>query len=156
MDKTEKRFETDIETFLLSPAGGYVSLNSRQLDLDKCIYMDVLCGFIKKTQPKAWAKYQKYYGENAPEKLYHRLEQCISEQGLLYVLRNGIVDLGIKLKLCYFKPETKLNELDAERYEANILGCTRQFRYSPKHNNTIDMVLSVNGIPIVAMEIRAL
>ncbi len=154
MDKTEKRFETDIETFLLSPAGGYVSLNSRQLDLDKCIYMNVLCGFIKKTQPKAWAKYQKYYGENAPEKLYHRLEQCISEHGLLYVLRNGIVDLGIKLKLCYFKPETKLNELDAERYEANILGCTRQFRYSMKHNNTIDMMLSVNGIPIVAMELK--
>lgn len=152
MDKKEKRFEQDIETFFLSD--GYRQLKGNAHDLDKCIYMDVLCEFIEKTQPKAWAKYIKYYGDNAPEKLYHRLEKCISEQGLIYVLRNGIEDLGIKLKLCYFKPETSLNEDDVERYNGNILGCSRQFRYSPNHNNTIDMVLSVNGIPVVALELK--
>lgn len=154
MDKKEKRFEQDIETFFLSEAGGFVSLKSSQFDLEKCICMDVLCEFIRKTQPKAWEKYQKYYGEKAPEKLYHRLEKCISEQGLICVLRHGIDDLGIKLKLCYFKPETSLNEIDAEHYAANILGCTRQFRYSPNNTNTIDMVLSINGIPVVALELK--
>ena len=154
MDKKEKRFEQDIETFFLSDDGGYVSLKSNQFDLDKCICMDVLCQFIAKTQPKAWARYIKYYGENASEKLYYRLEKCISEQGLIYVLRHGIEDLGIKLKVCYFKPESALNDIDVERYEANILGCTRQFRYSPHNTNTIDMVLSVNGIPVVSIELK--
>ena len=41
-----------------------------------------------------------------------------------------------------------------EHYNANILTCARQFRYSPNHNNTIDMVLSVNGIPVVALELK--
>ena len=154
METKEKRFEQDIETFFLSDEGGYVSLKSSQFDVDKCICMDVLCRFIEKTQPKAWAKYLKYYGENAQEKLYFRLEKCISEQGLIYVLRHGIEDLGIKLKVCYFKPETALNDLDVEHYEANILGCTRQFRYSPHNTNTIDMVLSVNGIPVVSIELK--
>lgn len=164
MDKTEKRFERDIESFLISPEGGYTQfvgqdadgnwVHNRQHDVAKCIYMDVLCEFIEKTQPKEWAKYVKYYGANAPEKLYHRLEQSISEQGLLYVLRNGIEDMGCKLKLCYFKPESDLNPVATERYEANILGCTRQFRYSTAHTNTIDMVLSLNGIPIVALELK--
>lgn len=164
MDKSEKRFERDIESFLISSEGGYTQfcgqdadgnwIHNRQHDVEKCIYMDVLCEFIEKTQPKEWAKYIKYYGANASEKLYHRLETTISNQGVLYVLRNGIEDMGCKLKLCYFKPESELNPLAKERYNANILGCTRQFRYSTANTNTIDMVLSVNGIPVVALELK--
>lgn len=164
MDKSEKRFERDIESFLISPEGGYTQfcgqdeegnwVHNRQHDVAKCIYMDVLCEFIEKTQPKEWAKYVKYYGANASEKLFHRLETTISNQGLLYVLRNGIEDMGCKLKVCYFKPESENSSLAAERYEANILGCTRQFRYSTSNTNTIDMVLSVNGIPVVALELK--
>ena len=164
MDKSEKRFEQDIESFLISPEGGYTQFNgqdadgnwihNRQHDINKCIYMDVLCEFIEKTQPKEWAKYQKFYGANAADKLYHRLETTISNQGLLYVLRNGIEDMGCKLRVCYFKPESDLNPLATERYEANILGCARQFRYTNANTNTIDMVLSVNGIPVVALELK--
>lgn len=164
MDKSEKRFERDIESFLISPAGGYTQFKgqdaagnwvcTREHDVAKCIYMDVLCEFIAKTQPKEWAKYTKYYGAAAADKLYHRLETTISNQGLLFVLRNGIEDMGCKLKVCYFKPESDLNPVDAERYAANILGCTRQFRYTTVNTNTIDMVLSVNGIPVVALELK--
>ena len=84
MDKSEKRFERDIESFLISPEGGYTQFNGqdadgnwihvRQHDIAKCIYMDVLCEFIAKTQPKEWAKYTNYYGSSAADKLYHRLE----------------------------------------------------------------------------------
>lgn len=164
MDKTEKRFEQDIEAFLTSEAGGYTRFSgqdeggnwesNRQHDVDKCIYMDVLCEFIQKTQPDEWRKYTKCYGTGATEKLYYRLENAITNQGLLHVLRYGIEDMGCKLRLCYFKPETELNSLATERYHANILGCTRQFRYSAAHQNTLDMVLSVNGIPVVALELK--
>lgn len=164
MDKSEKRFERDIESFLISPAGGYIQFNgqdadgnwihTRQHDVAKCIYMDVLCEFIAKTQPKEWAKYTKFYGASAADKLYHRLETTITNQGLLHVLRNGIEDMGCKLKVCFFKPESDLNPVAIERYEANILGCTRQFRYTTVNSNTIDMVLSVNGIPVVALELK--
>ena len=76
MDKSEKRFERDIESFLISPEGGYTQfcgqdaegnwVHNRQHDVAKCIYMDVLCEFIEKTQPKEWAKYVKYYRETVP------------------------------------------------------------------------------------------
>lgn len=164
MDKSEKRFERDIESFLISSAGGYEQfvgqdddgnwVHNRQHDVDKAIYIDVLIEFIENTQPKAWERYKKYYGANAPEKLYRRLEDTICNQGLIYVLRNGIEDMGVKLKVCYFKPESVLNDTLQELYEANILGCTRQFKYSPHLNNTIDMVLSINGIPVVALELK--
>lgn len=112
MDTSEKRFEYDIEQHLISH--GYEQFNGqdaegdwvhiRQHDIAKCIYMDVLCEFIAKTQPKEWAKYTKYYGDKAADKLYHRLETTISNQGLLYVLRNGIEDMGCKLRSASFSP----------------------------------------------------
>lgn len=162
MDTSEKRFEYDIEQYLISH--GYEQFNgqdkdgnwvhNRHHDVDKCIYLDVLCEFIAKTQPKEWAKYTRYYGDKAAEKLYTRLEQTISNDGLISVLRNGIVDMGVKLRVCYFKPESTLNETLNAQYAANILGCTRQFQYSANKANTIDMVLSVNGIPVVALELK--
>lgn len=164
MDTTEKRFERDIESFLISEKGGYEQfvgqdkdgkwIHNRSHDVNKCIYLDVLVEFIQKTQPKAWEKYVKYYGVNAPEKLYRRLEDSISNHGLIHVLRNGIEDMGIKLRVCYFKPESELNETLINNYNSNILGCARQFKYAPDKDNSIDMVLSVNGIPVVALELK--
>ena len=163
MDISEKQFEREIESFLISDKGGYEQfsgetengwVHNRFLDISKCIYMDPLVEFIEKTQPKEWAKYTKYYGDKSKEKLYHRLQQCIANDGLIHVLRNGIQDMGTKLRICYFKPESELNEEAIKRYNANILGCSRQFRYSTNNTNTIDMVLSVNGIPVVALELK--
>ena len=60
MDTSEKRFERDIESFLISEKGGYEQFNgqdadgnwvhNRQHDVARCIYLDVLCDFIAKTQ----------------------------------------------------------------------------------------------------------
>lgn len=164
MDQSEKRFEQDIESFLISEQGGYeqfsyVNADGHRVqkyayDRERGIYLDVLVNFIKQTQPKQWARYVKYYGDDAPDKLYRRLEDCITENGLVYVLKHGIKDMGIDLKVCYFKPESDLNETLNELYKSNVLGVTRQFAYSPKNNNTIDMVLTINGIPVVALELK--
>lgn len=164
MITTEKQFESDIEYSLITH-GGYEQFSRQddsgkwiykyRYDAKRAIYLDVLVAFIQKTQPKAWAKYTHYYGDNAPEQLYARFEKTVSENGLLHTLRNGIEDLGVKLKVCYFKPESSLNKELVDGYESNVLGCTRQFAYSDKNHNTIDMVLSLNGIPIVALELKS-
>lgn len=164
MDTSEKRFESDIESFLVSEAGGYEQfsylnpdghrIQKYVYDKEKAIYPEVLVNFIARSQPKAWARYQKYYGDDAPEKLYRRFQTSVQENGLVHVLKYGIEDMGIKLKVCFFKPESDLNEEQNELYKQNILGCTRQFSYSKLNNNTMDMVLSVNGIPVVALELK--
>lgn len=162
MDESEKRFEYDIEQYFITH--GYQQFSyqdenhhwiyKHNYDIDRAIYLDVLVDFIEKTQPKEWARYKKYYGDGAPNKLYKRFEECVNNDGLIHVLRHGIKDLGIKLNLCYFKPESELNENLLEKYSQNILSVTRQFAYSKMNNNTIDMVLSLNGIPLVAFELK--
>jgi type I restriction enzyme R subunit len=152
MQDNEKRFEEDIESHLTN--NGYRKLTMQGYDASKGIYLDILVEFIKNTQSNSWKRYEKYYGDDAPNKLFRRLEDSINHHGLLHVLRNGIKDMGIDLFVCFFKPETELNPLLVERYEGNILGVTRQFAYSTLNTNTIDMVLSINGIPFVGIELK--
>ncbi|MBD5204634.1 MAG: hypothetical protein HDS82_07220 [Bacteroidales bacterium] len=82
------------------------------------------------------------------------LQDDISRYGLIYVLRNGINDRGVKIRIAYFAPASELNEELVRKYRANRLHVIRQFPYSSKHHNTIDMVLMLNGIQLVALELK--
>ena len=74
--------------------------------------------------------------------------------GLLKVLRQGFTDRGIKFRAVFWKPETSINETSQAQYAANILHCTRQLHYSLNNENSIDIVLFLNGIPMVSMELK--
>ena len=152
-DLKEKNFEADIEHYLLSE-GGYVKGNQKTYDKERAIDMPVLISFIEKTQPKKWKRYTTKYGNKAESQLYRTFQDDVSRYGLIYVLRKGISDHGVNIRFCYFAPASELNNELVENYKANILSVTRQFSYSTLNNNTIDMVLSLNGIPIIAIELK--
>ena len=152
METKEKNFENDIESYLLSH--GYVKGNQDTYDKGKAIDMPVLISFIQATQPKMWQRYVNVYGEKAEKQLYSIFQQNVDQNGLIHVLRNGIRDRGMELKFAYFAPASNLNEELVRKYQSNILTCTRQFSYSAQNHNTIDVVLSLNGIPVVALELK--
>lgn len=152
MDTSEKRFEQDIETYFLNH--GFRKVLPSKYDKEKMLFPEVLEEFVSSTQPKAWAKYTKLYGVAALDKLTRRINNSIAESNVLDVLKKGIKDMGIEIKLCYFKPSSNLNQDLVKLYEGNICGITRQFPYSKNINNTIDTVLSINGIPIFAFELK--
>ena len=154
MDTSEKRFEQDIETYLLSEEGGYIKGSMVAYDKSKAIDLQTLKSFVAGTQPKEWGRFCKVYGADADGQLYKRFDETVREKGLVHVLRNGIKDRGIALKVCYFAPPSSLNEDLLRKYDSNILTCTRQFYYSMQNNNSLDMVLSLNGIPVVAIELK--
>lgn len=153
METKEKNFEQDIESWLLRE-GGYTKGTMATYDKKRAIDMPVLVSFIEATQPKQWARYKNLYGDQAENQLYKMFQSNVAQSGLIYVLRNGIKDRGVGLKFVYFEPASGLNEELVEKYNANILTETRQFFYSTENKNSIDMVLSVNGIPVVALELK--
>ena len=152
IDTSEKRFETDIETYFLKH--GYEKLNASLYDAEKMMFPDILVQFVESTQPKAWARYNKLYGASSKDKLIRRVFNAIDSSNVLDVLKKGIKDMGVEIKLCYFKPSSNLNVDLVELYKKNIVGITRQFPYSLKNHNTIDTVLSINGIPLFAFELK--
>lgn len=149
----EKNFEQDIETYLLNE-GGYIKGDQSTYDKKRAIDMPVLLQFIQHTQPKVWQRYVNLYGEKSSDQLYKVFQTDVANYGLVHVLRNGIKDRGVAIKFCYFKPSSNLNQELVDKYKSNILHCTRQFAYSTQNHNTIDMVLSVNGIPVIALELK--
>ena len=152
METKEKNFENDIESYLLSH--GYVKGNQDTYDKSKAIDMPVLISFIQATQPKMWQRYVNVYGEKAEKQLYSIFQQNVDQNGLVHTLRYGVKDRGMDLRFAYFAPASNLNEELVQKYKSNILTCTRQFSYSTQNHNTIDVVLSLNGIPVVALELK--
>lgn len=152
-DVKERRFEEDIEDYLLN-FGGYTKGNpatfNRTSGLDEAVFVE----FIKNSQPKQWERFVNIYDSMAEKQLIERFSREVKQTSLLNVLRHGFTDRGIKFRAVFWKPETTLNETSKIQYDANIMHCTRQLHYSVKNENSIDIVLFVNGIPIVSMELK--
>ena len=149
----EKQFEADIEASLCSKGGytkGDPAVFDRKLALDKSAFIS----FIKTTQPKEWEKCTTMHGADTERYLVERFCHEVKLNGLLYVLRYGFTDRGVKLKAVFWKPETSMNATSLFRYEHNILNCTRQLHYCPNNENSVDIVLFLNGIPVVSMELK--
>lgn len=104
----EKRFEQDIEEYLIT-SGGYVkgtpSTFDRKLALDKGSFVS----FIKASQPTQWQRYEKIYGADSENKVVERFNREVKMTSLLNVFRHGFTDRGIKFRAVFWKPETTLN-----------------------------------------------
>lgn len=149
----EKNFEEAIEHSLITK-GGYKKGDPKKFDRKLALDKETLINFVKKTQPNKWKKHCLIYDTSAEESFINRFCKAVKTRGLLDVLRHGFKDRGTLFKVCHFKPETALNPDSVELYEDNILHCTRQLHYSVFNENSIDIVLFLNGIPIVSMELK--
>lgn len=152
-DVKEHRFEKDIEDYLINK-GGYEKGNPATFNRVTGIDEGVFVEFIKKSQLKQWERFVKIYDSAAEKQIIDRFSREVKQTSLLNVLRHGFTDRGIKFRAVFWKPETSLNETSRVQYEANILHCTRQLHYSVKNENSIDIVLFLNGIPVVSMELK--
>ncbi|MHB8276686.1 MAG: type I restriction endonuclease subunit R [Candidatus Humimicrobiaceae bacterium] len=152
-DHREVKLEEAIEYFLTT-YGGYIKGDANFFNKDLALDTHTLLSFIKDTQPKEWGKYQIIYGVESEKAFINRFCKEVKQVGLIHVLRHGITDRAIKFRLAFFKPETQLNEQILKLYVQNMLSCTRQLYYSNRNNNSIDMVLFLNGIPIITMELK--
>ena len=149
----EKRFESDIEASLISPAGGY-NKGDDIYDPKLGLYVNSLIEFIKKTQPKEWARFENANKIDTIRKFCVAFNNACDMYGLVSVLRHGFKHRGIKFRLCYFKPESSLNQTAGALYAKNNAACYRQWYYSADSKKSVDLVIAINGIPVFAFELK--
>lgn len=156
MAENEKQFESNIEAFLISPDGGYEKATDAGYTSSSGMALDIhtLVGFVKATQPIMWQRFEKQCNSDPYKKFYKCFEDAVQMDGLLSVMRHGFKHRGMDFKVCYFKPESTLNDVAVKRYEQNVCQCIRQWHYSEQNNNSVDMMLAINGIPVVAIELK--
>ncbi|MDT0675121.1 type I restriction endonuclease subunit R [Autumnicola musiva] len=150
---TETTFEISIEHSLIED-GGYKRGYSKDFDTHLGVFPEYITDFLKNSQPKPWQKLESIHVDDVEAKVVRRLLQEMDLRGTLDILRNGFTDYGVKFQMAYFKPETNLNP-DAEvLYNKNSLTVIRQLYYERKGKNSLDLVLSLNGLPITTVELK--
>lgn len=149
----EKRFESDIEESFLSPTGGYTH-NNDQYDARLGLYPNTLIRFIQKTQPNEWKRFELQNGGDITRKFCLAFNTACDMDGLIAVMRHGFKHRGTKFRVCYFKPESSLNQTAAALYAKNEITVNRQWFYSADTRKSVDMVIAVNGIPVFAFELK--
>ena len=150
---SERAFEEAIVASLVDE-GGYVERDSRTFDVELVFDSEMVLHFLQRTQPKAWQKLVSIHRNKVEEKVLRRLFDELASRGMLDVLRHGMIDYGVRLRLAYFKPAHGLNPENLARYEENMLSVTRQVRYSTRNNNSIDLLLALNGLPVATVELK--
>ena len=148
----EKDFENHIEAHL--NRSGYWSLPSTDYDKYLCLIPDEALRFIREAQPKEYQKLECQYGEETPERLLIRVNNEIERRGVLDVLRKGVKDRGCYFDLTYFQPSSGMNPDHQQLYAQNRFSLIRQLKYSQKDEKSLDMVLFLNGLPLVTMELK--
>ena len=137
-----------------SVPGGYRRRQPEDYDRMLCLLPRDAVDFVLATQPKEWQRLAQHHGPAVKEKFLERLAGEIGRRGALDVLRRGIKDSGVKLRLAYFRPASGLNEETRRLHGANIFAVTRQLHYSVKNEKSLDLALFLNGIPIFTAELK--
>lgn len=148
---TEQHFENEIEHSLLTE-GGYQQGFAKDYEKSTALFPADVVAFIQTTQPKLWERLEMLFKDKAQDELIKALNQELNIKGSLNVLRNGFRVANRTAKMAYFAPNSTLNETSQQQYDANIVKITRQV--ITEYNERIDMVISVNGIPVSTIELK--
>lgn len=151
---SEQTFETAIIESLLAN-GGYTLGNAGDYSPELGMFKAEILQFLHDTQTKQWDKLAAIHGDDIENRLIQRLYKELDLRGALDVVRNGIVDYGVRFKMAFFKPESGLNPDTLALHQQNRLKVIRQVHYSKKNTNySVDLVLSLNGLPVATLELK--
>lgn len=150
---TEKAFEAYIEENM-SEKRGWITGDNLLWDKQKALFPEYIIDFIKATQTDLWKQMEKLHGAELTGKLIDTLVKERSTKGTLYIIRHGFKFYGKTFKLAFFKPAHGLVPETLALFNENRLHVTRQVPCHPADGSTVDMVLSLNGIPFATMEIK--
>jgi type I restriction enzyme R subunit len=137
-----------------SQPGGYRKARPEEYDQALCLLPRDVIEFIIITQPKEWKRLQQHHGADVKAKFLKRLATELKNRGGLEVLRHGVKDSGCKFNLAFFRPASGLNEEMKRLHAANLFAVARQVNYSEKNENSLDLALFLNGIPIFTAELK--
>lgn len=150
---TENIFETALVQSL-TEHGGYTEGNAQDYSTELGMFKYEVIHFLQNSQPKRWDKITAIHGADAENRIIQRLYKELDLRGSLDVLRNGFVDYGVRFQMAYFQPASGLNPDAVELYNKNELKVYRQIYYSTRNKNSVDVVLSLNGIPVATLELK--
>ncbi len=156
---TEARLEDAIVDHLTGQ-GGFKFVDYREgeakgrYDAEKALDPQLVMEFIQQTQEKVWKSLQAIHGVETENVVIDHLVKELNTKGVLKVLRQGFKCYGKKLRIAVFAPSNRMNPDTLTLYSKNLLTVTRQLYYGTNHSKSLDIVLFLNGLPLVTAELK--
>jgi type I restriction enzyme R subunit len=139
----------------MTTKSGWIEIPPAEYDRQHRLVPSEVEAFLRDSQPKAVEALEQRLGDGWLAKACKALTNGLREVGdTLQLLRRGKTVSGVKIDLAYFKPTHGKNPETLALYAKNRLTVIRQVPYSPAHQNTLDLVLVVNGIPVADAELK--
>ncbi len=111
--------------------------------------------FLQETQKEELDKLKRNSPKDWERKLFERFDRLIKKNGILHLLKKGLSVDDAHFTLMFTAPLASSSKKVKRNFAANIFSSTRQIRYSQTNPlQEIDMVLFINGIPIITLELK--
>ncbi len=156
----EFHFEEEISRYLTGDIvpffKEYQLKDTAAYDKELCLIPEDVVDFIKDTQPEKYEALVQQLGSDTENKIAYYASNAIKTlpNKTLDYFRTKLKISGQHLDTIFFKPTHSKSPEHLEWYQKNRLTIIRQLKYSRKNENAIDIVLFVNGIPVVTMELK--
>ena len=150
----EKIFENHIRQYLVDQHQ-YRELTAADCtDREHHFVFPHLVEFIKDTQLAKYNKLVENYGTDADDEIRKALVEDLLRRPLWVIIRNGLQVRGEEFKLYFPKPRSSFGTSGAELYQKNIFAVKSQYRFASGENDSIDLVLFLNGLPVITIELK--
>lgn len=151
-DTSEKNLETILVSYLCD-AQGYEEGTSEDYNKNYALDTERVKRFILSTQKKKAENTACFVSEVSERKFFAELNKQLASRGITDVLRKGFRYISELFDMYYPLP-SELNPTAQEMYAKNIFCVTRQLFYSKDNSNSIDVMVSLNGMPVMTMELK--
>ena len=151
-DISEKNLETILVSYLCD-IHGYEEGVSENYNKDYALDTERVKRFILSTQKKKAENTACFASEVSERRFFSELSKQLASRGVTDVLRKGFRYISELFDMYYPLP-SELNPTAQEMYAKNIFCVTRQLFYSKDNSNSIDVMLSLNGMPVLTMELK--
>ena len=151
-DTSEKNLETILVSYL-SDVHGYEEGVSENYNKDYALDTERVKRFILSTQKKKAENTACFASEMSERKFFTELNKQLATRGITDVLRKGFRYISEIFDMYYPLP-SELNPTAQEMYAKNIFCVTRQLFYSKDNSNSIDVMVSLNGMPVMTIELK--
>jgi len=148
----ELTFQQHIADYLVREHKYGVLEQSDIADAEHFIADDQLWAFLKASQADTLKKLVDDYGTDARDEVFKALRKEMEHTPLWMLFRQGIKVRGLEFRLFYPKPRSAASAATAKYAENRIT--FRPHFYFGETNQEIDFVIYLNGLPIVALELK--
>lgn len=148
----ELTFQDHVAAYLTRQHGYGVLEQGEITDRENAIAEDHLWAFLKATQGDTLKKLEDEYGSDARDEVFKALRKALEHTPLWMLLRGGLKVRELEFRLFYPAPRSAASAA-AEKHAENRITYRPHF-YFGETNEEIDFVFFLNGLPIVALELK--